>query len=150
MAPPKPDALTQLTRLLASTDKTRAQLLDALVHRGYAQSEIDDAVERAKALGYLDDTRVAQRKARTELQAGWAGEALLGRLLKVGLAEAAARSAIKEAIFEAGWNALEAARKLVVARKLGGAKGARFLASRGFEEDVVERVIGAGEIERDL
>jgi SOS response regulatory protein OraA/RecX len=148
VAPPNPDALTQLTRLLASTDKTRAQLLDALASRGYGQAEIDGAIERAQALGYLDDSRVAQRKARSALQAGWAGEALVARLLNVGLAEDAARSAIKDAIAEAGWNALDAARTLVVARKLAGAKGARFLASRGFEDDVVERVIGSGGHER--
>jgi regulatory protein len=148
VAPPKPDALTQLTRLLASTDKTRAKLAATLAQRGYSQSEIDAAVERAQALGYLDDTRVAQRKAAVELQAGWAGEALLGRLLNTGLEEAAARAAIKETIAESGWKALEAARKLVAARKLAGARGARFLASRGFEEDVVERVIGSGEFER--
>ncbi len=148
MAPHKPDALTQITRLLAATDKTRAQLITALERRGYPQSEIDGAVERARALGYLDDTRVAQRKARGELQAGWAGEALLGRLLAAGLEESTARTAVKEAIAESGWTPLNAARALVASRKIEGAKAARFLASRGYEEEVVERVIGTGEIER--
>ena len=144
MAPPKPDALTQATRLLASTDKTRAQLAAALIRRGYPEPEIEEALTRATALGYLDDSRVAQRKARAELQAGWAGEALLARLTLAGLEESTARVAMQDAIDEAGWSALPAARKLVAARKLEGAKAARFLASRGFEEDVVERVIGRG------
>lgn len=148
MPTPKPDALTQVTRLLASTDKTRAQLEAALSRRGYPQAEIDDALRRAATLGYLDDGRVAQRTARAELLAGWAGEALLARLTGKGLEEALAREAVKAAIAEAGWSALAAARALVSARKLAGAKAARFLASRGFEEDVVERVIGSGGIER--
>lgn len=146
--PPKPDALTQITRLLAATDKTRAQLVAALSRRGYAQAVIDEALFRAQALGYLDDGRVAQRKARSELLAGWAGEALLARLTATGLEEAVARAAVKDAIAESGWTAQQAARALVAARKLEGPKGARFLASRGFEEDVVERVIGTGGIER--
>ena len=148
MAPPKPDALTQATRLLASTDKTRAQLAAALSRRGYPELEIAEALKRAVALGYLDDSRVAQRKARSDLQAGWAGEALQARLAAAGLEESTARSAIKDAINEAGWSALLAARTLLAARKLEGAKAARFLASRGFEEDVVERVIGRARSEQ--
>lgn len=148
MATPRPDALTQVTRLLASTDKTRAQLEAALGRRGYAQEEVDQALRRASSLGYLDDGRVAQRKARADLEAGWAGEPLLARLLATGLEEATGRKAIKAAIAEAGWSPLTAARALVATRKLGGAKAARFLASRGFEEDVVERVIGTGGFER--
>lgn len=148
MATPKPDALTQITRLLASTDKTRAQLQAALSRRGYAQEEIDDALRRAAALGYLDESRLAQRKARADLLAGWAGEALLARLVATGLEEPAAREAMKAALTEADWSPLTAARALLQSRRLVGLKAARFLASRGFEEDVVERVIGTGGIER--
>lgn len=139
-----PDALTEATKLLASTDKTSAQLVVALQRRGYSQAEIDGALERARALGYLDDRRVATKKAKDDLRAGWVGEALLARLIATGLDEAVARGAVKDAIAESGWIALDAARRLVAARKLTGAKAGRFLASRGFEEDVVERVIGSG------
>ena len=148
MAPQKPDALTQLTRLLASTDKTRAQLVQGLTRRGYSEDEIAAALDRAQALGYLDDTRIAQRKAVEALEDGWAGEALLARLVQSGLEEATARGAIKDAIAQTGWKPLDAARELARSRKLAGAKGARFLASRGYEEDVVERVIGTPEFER--
>ncbi len=148
MPPPKPDALTQVTRLLASTDKTRAQLAQALSRRGYAQDEIDQALGRASALGYLDDARVARRRAQQDLRAGWVGEALHARLVQAGLDETVARAAVQAEIAESGWNALSAAQALVKARKLSGAKGARFLASRGFEEDLVERVIGTGGFDR--
>jgi hypothetical protein len=61
--------------------------------------------------------------------------------------EMTALAAIKAAIAEAGWTAVASARALVAKRRLQGAKGARFLASRGYEEDVVNRVIGTGEFE---
>lgn len=141
MPPSKPDALTQATRLLASTDKTRAQLVEALRRKGYPPPEIDQALTRAQALGYLDDARFARKKALAELRAGWAGEALLARLTGAGLDEALARAAVAEAAFEVRWVALEAARALMTARKVTGAKAARLLASRGFEEDVVERLV---------
>jgi SOS response regulatory protein OraA/RecX len=128
--------------LLAATDKTRAQLAEALLRRGYETAEVEDALQRAEVLGYLDDRRVARRKAQAELRVGWAGEALVGRLTRAGVEEAVAKIAVQEAITEAGWQALPVARDLVSRRKLSGAKAARFLASRGFEEDVVERVVG--------
>ena len=148
MPPANPDALTQATKLLASTDKTRAQLVAALTKRGYPAEEIDSALERATALGYLDDARVAKRRAQEQLRLGWAGEALLARLVGGGLPEALAARAVKEAIALAGWSALWAARGLVAQRKLSGARAGRFLSSRGFEEDVVEQVIGSGGVER--
>lgn len=141
MTRPRPDALTQATRLLAASDKTRAQLLEALRRRGYGAEEAEQAAARAQALGYLDDRRVARRKAQVQLRAGWVGQALLARLTGAGLEDALARTAVQEAIAESGWSALEAARALLTARKLSGAKAARFLGSRGFEEDVVARLV---------
>lgn len=135
------DAFTQATRLLASRDKTRAQVVQGLERRGYTPEEVRAAVERAQALGYLDDRRVAQRKARAELVGGWAGDALLGRLTQAGLPESLSREAIAEAAQELGWSPLDAARGLLTARHLTGARAARFLASRGFDEDVVERLV---------
>lgn len=148
MPPSKPDALTQVTRLVAATDKTRAQLADALERRGFPPAEIEHALERAAALGYLDDARVARRRAQADLRDGWCGEALLARLAQAGLDEATARAAVQAEVAESGWTALSAARALVTARRLSGAKGARFLAARGFEEDLVERVIGSGGFDR--
>jgi regulatory protein len=138
---PKTDALTQATKLLAGRDKTRAQLLAALLQRGYPEDEARAALERAQALGYLDDRRVADRRAREGLDDGWAGEALVARLVASGLEESQAQAAVREAIAASGWSAPEAARALVAKRKLDGAKAARDLASRGFDEDLIERLV---------
>lgn len=142
MSKPRPDALTQATRLLAATDKTRAQLLAALASRGYGEAEAKHAADRAQALGYLDDGRVAQRLAREALDDGWAGEALVARLAAKGLDDALVQAAVRAAIEASGWAPRDAAVRLLAARKLSGAKAARFLASRGFEEDVIARLVG--------
>lgn len=142
---PKLDALTQATRLLAGRDKTRAQLHAALLQRGYPEEEATAAVERAQALGYLDDRRVASRRAREALEEGWAGDALLGKLVATGLDEAVARAALEEAIAAAAWEPLAAARALLGRRKLTGPKAARFLAARGFEEDLIARLVLPGQ-----
>jgi regulatory protein len=135
------DALTQATKLLAGRDKSRAQLRAALLQRGYDDEETDAALQRAAELGYLDDARVAERKAREALDDGWAGEVLVAKLVAVGLEESVAQRAVDEAIGATGWDALKAARKLAERKKLEGEKAARFLASRGFEEDVISRLV---------
>lgn len=142
MTKPRPDALTQATRLLAATDKTRAQLLAALASRGYDEAESTHAADRAQALGYLDDGRVAQRLAQRGLEEGWAGAALVARLTGKGLDEAVARRAVQVAAESLRWDQRAAAEKLLAARRLSGAKAARFLASRGFDEDLVSRLSG--------
>ncbi|HEY1088550.1 MAG TPA: regulatory protein RecX [Archangium sp.] len=141
MTKARPDALTQATKLLAGRDKSRAQLRAALLQRGYDDEETDAALQRAAELGYLDDARVAERKAREALDDGWAGEVLVAKLVAGGLEESVAQRAVDEVIAATGWDALKAARKLAEKRRLEGEKAARFLASRGFEEDVISRLV---------
>ncbi|MGV3621998.1 MAG: regulatory protein RecX [Archangium sp.] len=134
------DALTQVTKLLAGREKTRAQLHADLVRRGFDDKDIDTALERAKELGYLDDSRVARRTAVASLRDGWVGDALIARLQSKGIDEATAREALEDAITELSWKEADAAKVLLKKRNLDGVKAARFLASRGFSEDVVNRV----------
>lgn len=148
MAKEAPDALTLATKLLAGRDKTRAQLALALERKGHPPEVIAATLTRLGSLGYLDDARVAHRRALEDLRAGWAGEALQARLDALGLDAALAAQAIDAAVAELGWSALAMARTLLERRKLTGAKAARFLGARGFPEDVVERLVGSAGVER--
>ncbi len=133
------DALTQLTKLLAGREKTKAQARADLEKRDFAAADIDAAITRASELGYLDDTRVARRLAVASLRDGWAGDVLHARLTAKGLDENTATQAIADAIVELEWNENVAAEVLVKKRHLDGVKAARFLASRGFSEDLCNR-----------
>ncbi len=133
------DALTQLTKLLAGREKTKAQARADLEKREFSVSEIDAAITRASELGYLDDTRVAKRLAVASMRDGWAGDVLHARLTSKGIDEATAAQAITDAVVELEWNENVAADTLVKKRHLDGVKAARFLASRGFSEDLCNR-----------
>lgn len=133
------DALTQLTKLLAGREKTKAQARADLEKREFPVAEIDAAITRASELGYLDDTRVAKRLAVASMRDGWAGEVLHARLTSKGIDENTATQAIADAIVELEWNENVAAEVLVKKRHLAGVKAARFLASRGFSEDLCNR-----------
>lgn len=133
------DALTQLTKLLAGREKTRAQARADLEKRDFSAPDIDAAIARATELGYLDDARVAKRLAVAALRDGWAGEVLHARLTSKGIDEATASRATQDAIDELAWREAAAAEVLVKKRHLDGVKAARFLASRGFSEDLCNR-----------
>lgn len=137
------DALSLATKLISGRDKTTAQVREALERKGFAREEIDSAIQRCRELKYLDDARVAKRVAIEALEDGWVGEALLGKLSAKGLDERTARDAIDLAREELGFVDRSAAMDLLKKRKLEGAKAARFLASRGFSEDLVEQLVGS-------
>lgn len=110
------DAFALATKLISGRDKTTAQVREALERKGFA---------------------------RDGLEEGWVGDALLGKLTARGLDERTATEAISAAREELGFVDRSAAMALLRKRKLEGAKAARFLASRGFSEELVEQLIGS-------
>lgn len=137
------DAFALATKLISGRDKTTAQVREALERKGFAREDIDSALQRCRDLKYLDDARVAKQRARDGLEEGWVGDALLGKLTARGLDERTATEAISAAREELGFVDRSAAMALLRKRKLEGAKAARFLASRGFSEELVEQLIGS-------
>lgn len=136
-------AFAHATKLISGRDKTAAQVREALERKGFSRDEIDAAIERCRELKYLDDARVAKRLALEALNDGWVGDALLGKLSSKGLDERTAHDAIMLAREELGFVDRSVAMGLLTKRKLEGAKAARFLASRGFPEELVEQLVGS-------
>jgi SOS response regulatory protein OraA/RecX len=141
MAKAPGDVLSQAVRLLAATDKTREALKRSLEHKGHGVGEIDRALSHLETLGYLDDLRVVRRKALAQLKAGFCGEVLEARLTGLGVSSAVAQRAIDEARAELDWQPLAVARALLAGTGRSGAKAARFLASRGFDGEVIEQLV---------
>jgi regulatory protein len=131
-------AFETAVRLLKARAKSRARLEEALVSRGYAAADVTDALERVTQLGYLDDARYADAKARAGHAEGRSRGDVLRRLEADGIPAEVAEGAVKEH----GFDDAAAAKQLLQKRKLSGAKAARFLAGRGFPEDVIEKLVG--------
>lgn len=134
-------AFERAVKLLSGRPKSRARLEQALLSKGHTPDEVREALERVTQLGYLDDRRYAESKARLALAEGKAPQAALRKLESDGVASAIAEAAVAAAAEEAAYDPLSAAKALVRKRRLTGAKGARFLASRGFPEDVVRAAV---------
>jgi len=136
-------AFDTAVRLLEGRAKSRARLEQALLARGHSEAEIAAALERVTQLGYVNDDRYAEAKARTELAKGRALEDVQRRLEADGVGAGLAARAARAAADEAGYDALSTARALLRKKRLTGAKAARFLAGRGFPEDIIERLCAA-------
>lgn len=128
-------------RLLKSRAKSRARLEQALEARGFSAAEISEALRRVTELGYLDDGRYSEAKAASELKTGRSLDNVRRRLEAEGVDEDIAADAVSRAAQETGHDDLSAAKALVQKRKLTGVRAARFLASRGFSYELIERVV---------
>ena len=143
MAEPQ-SAVEVALRALRARDRSSAELAARLTARGAGPEERRDALELLERVGYVDDERFAHGRAAT-LAARGSGDALIRHDLEQ-------RGVASETI-EAALAGLEPERvraERIVAKRGPGAKTARHLAARGFEEDAVASVVardGAGEVE---
>ena len=122
---------------LSRRDHTAATLRDRLDARGIAPADRDATLATLERTGLVDDGRVAASRAAA-LAARGAGDAMIrDDLEQRGVTEEIVSAAIAALEPE-----LERARRLVGP---GGAdlRGARRLAARGFDEDVVAAVIAS-------
>nr|WP_228530732.1 MULTISPECIES: RecX family transcriptional regulator [Myxococcaceae] len=138
--------------------RSTRELALALERRGFSEATRDEALERLRGWGYLDDARFARERAGALLSRGrLAPAAVLQRLEAQGVEGAAARAALGEASAEAGFDARSAARALLQKRRLlpgaaplgprDRARAARLLLGRGYSEDLVNELLGAGALD---
>jgi regulatory protein len=135
----EPDAFDQAVRALRHADRSRAELDARLERQGIPVAEREEALARLERLGYLEDGRVA--RARAEQLAGrGSGDALIRHDLEQ---RGIGAETIEEALAALEPERERAAR--VVAQRGGGARTARYLASRGFAYDAVAEVVAPQE-----
>lgn len=126
--------------LLASRERSAQALTSALVRAGHAADDVEAALLRLQALGYLDDRRVARARAGEAL-AGRAKAGAVAKLVAQGLDEAVAFEAVDAKSVDEGSSDEDRARAYLVKRGLDGARAARALAARGFDEELIRRLV---------
>lgn len=133
-AEPDRDAVEAALRALAARDLSTHDLDRKLGARGFGEREREAALETLERTGVLDDERVARNRART-LAARGAGDALIRHdLRRAGVAPALVEAAVEDLEPEA------VRARAVVARRGTGPKTARYLAGKGFSDDLVADV----------
>jgi regulatory protein len=146
-------AYDRALKLLTIRDHAEVELRRKLRRAQHPPEEIDRAIERVRALGYLDDARFAASRARALVVEGRNGpRAVALKLRQAGVDEATVRSAVEHAM--EGQDQVAVARALIEKKHPDALRGddpkakaraARFLASRGFGSDVVYKVLRLSE-----
>jgi len=94
-------------KMLAGRELSEAQVRQRLVRRKYESSDIDSAIERLKAGGYIDDARAAAVIARRETTVRRRGKARVNnRLRAAGIAATVADRAIEQVFKDVDADAL--------------------------------------------
>lgn len=133
------EALVQATRRLRHRDLTARRLEAELERRGVAPAARADALDILGRAGLVDDDRVARARATALAGRGLGNAAIRWDLERQGVRPETAERAIAGLEDER-----ERAQRVVRARG-PGARTARFLAQKGFAEDVVEAAAGTTE-----
>ena len=110
-----------------------------VARRGIGGDARAEAVAAAERAGLVDDARYARRRAETLAERGRGDAAIRWQLGHDGLAH----ELVEEVLGDLTPEADRAAQ--IVARRGRGPKTARYLASRGFGREAVERASGADE-----
>jgi regulatory protein len=131
----RPDAVETALRALRFRDRTSAELDARLEQRGVDEVARAQALETLERIGYVDDERFARMRAEGLAERG-SGDALIRDDLE--------RRGVAAELIEAALAAIEPERERatqIVERRGRGVKTARYLAARGFGEDVLQGVV---------
>jgi SOS response regulatory protein OraA/RecX len=127
-------ALRRATRALASRDRSRGELAARLDEAGISETARDDALSSLEAAGLLDDTRVAESRARELARRGY-GDAAIRSDLRLRRISPETITAVVERLEPETERALQA----LVGKDLTP-KLLRRLVSRGFSRDTLEEL----------
>lgn len=146
-----PSAYVSALRLLARRELSEKQIRDRLARKGYAEDDVEVAIERLKAERAIDDRRVAEAIARTSTGLKRRGRLRVRREIEAaGIAPDVAQRALDATFDQLDDDALLQA---ALAKRLRGDRPIeddrefqrlyRYLAAQGFESDKIFRALDA-------
>lgn len=136
--PRRPDVLEQALRALRYRERSIHELGQRLEQRGFPESEREHAIQTLIRTELLDDRRFAEARAISLAERG-AGDALIRHTLdQAGVAPELVEEALQAVPPE------HERAHLIVSRRGGGPRTARYLTGKGFSEEVVAGVVAGG------
>lgn len=128
-------ALEQALRALRHRDRTAIEIDRYLESRGVGEDQRRDVLERLARTALVDDRRYAEARARALAERGAGNGRIRYELALAGVDREVAEAVIDELPGEA-----ERAES-IIERRGASAKTARYLAGKGFSEDVVRALV---------
>ena len=136
------EALAAATKTLRHRDASAKRLAQRLEAASVAPAARADALDVLERAGLVDDARFAERRADGLAERGFGDEAIRHDLEQQGVPSELREQAVAALPDEIG------RARAIVARRGPGPKTARYLAAKGFGEEVVEAAL-AGSVAAD-
>ena len=130
------EAVGHAERLLASSERSSARLMDSLEQRGVPPQTRRMLLEELKVAGFVSDARAAATRAHSLADRGWADVAILAHLSDEGYDEETSRDAITTLQDE-----VARARTALARKERTPLQAARFLIQRGFDPELTEELL---------
>jgi regulatory protein len=127
--------LEQALRALRHRERSAAEVDRYLIDRGVGDDEREEVLETLARTALVDDRRFAEVRATSLVERGAGNE-----LIRHELARAGIDSELAEEIVASLPSETERVAP-IVARRGGGPKTARYLAGKGFSDDVIRTVV---------
>lgn len=137
----KNEALSLILRYAGSRVCSRSEVLAYLRRRGLPPQTAARALEAAAALGVVDDRACARLWCSHWARQNYAAAAIEERLSAKGIGPAAIRQALADLKKEEG-DRSRARRWIRSQKRRSDAQLLRALAARGFDEELIEELIG--------
>ncbi|MCA0361860.1 MAG: recombination regulator RecX [Armatimonadetes bacterium] len=133
-------ALAHALKMLEKSARSIAEIERALRDRGHEDGEVQEVIEKLRSYGYLDDQGVAaMEKERTIDRQKYGKGRLIQRLEQRGIEGDAISDQLETLTDEAELSrAMAAIEQRDPARSQAVGKIARWLAGRGFDEEIIE------------
>jgi SOS response regulatory protein OraA/RecX len=131
------EALAVAARALRRRDLSKQLLVERLERAAVAPSAAQESLEVLSRAGIVDDARFARLRAEALAGRGYGDAAIRHDLEQQGVAGEIVQASLEELEPER-----ERARR-IVERRGSGPRTARYLASKGFGEDILEAALGA-------
>ncbi|PWT73867.1 MAG: recombination regulator RecX [Proteobacteria bacterium] len=144
---PQAELRARALRLLGRRDYSRSELAQRLAPGTEGTEEVNLLLDEFERCGWLSEQRVAEQLVRAA--AGRFGSCKVAQqLVARGVSEAVANevlAGLREADLENGRRALRRRFPAAPANEADRSRQGRFLAGRGFTEDVIERLLGTSQ-----
>mgnify|MGYP001560615274 FL=1 len=136
-------------RLLSFRMRSKDEMRERLIKKGYTESEVNEVIEKLERLNYLNDAEFARLWVKNRVESKPLGRALMRRELKQkGIAPDVIKNVLDESL--KGYDEYEVAKELVL-KKISKSKTrddrflqrfSGYLARRGFSYEVIQKVLG--------
>lgn len=136
-------AMDSLVRLLGTRERSTKEAHTRLAQKGYKESAISQAIERALACGLLDDQRFAQSLIKGKLSSGWGRRRIEQEFYRFGLSADAIEGYPHEFFNDEEQleRALKALRKHKSRSKNPRQASYRFLVGKGYSSEIASSAL---------